>query len=62
MNPTWFTTLNLGSVLDLNNISGLYVQNNPNLTIHVGTAQRVIDFQNIFTAGTNYDIGTNIVI
>ena len=61
-NPNWFTTLNLGSVLDLNNITTLHVQNNPNLTIHVGTAQRVTDFQNIFVAGTHYDVGTNIVL
>ena len=61
-NPNWFTTLNLGSTLNLNNITTLFVQDNPNLTIHVGTSQRVIDFQNIFVAGTHYDVGTIITI
>ena len=56
------TTLNLGSVLDLNNITTLELTGNANLTIHVGTAQRVIDFNNIFLAGTHYEFGTTITI
>ena len=53
--------LYLGSVLDLVGLN-LNVEINPNLTIHVGTPQRVTDFQNIFVAGTHYDVGTIITI
>ena len=56
------SSLYLGSVLDLNQLTTFEATNNPNLTIHVGTAQRVIDFQNIFIAGTHYDVGINITI
>ena len=55
-------TLVLGSSINLNNITGLLLTGNTNLTIHVGTSQRVSDFQTIFVAGTHYDVGTNIVI
>jgi len=54
--------LYLGSVLDLNGLQSFSATGNPNLTIHVGTAQRVTDFQALFVAGTDYDVGTNITI
>jgi len=56
------THLYLGSVLDLNNITTFTAMGNPSLTIHVGTTQRITDFQNIFIGGTNYDFGINITI
>jgi hypothetical protein len=54
--------LYLGSVLDLNGIQSFSAIGNPNLTIHVGTTQRVADFQAMFVTGTHYDVGTNIAI
>lgn len=53
--------LYLGSVLDLVGLN-LTVQYNPNLTIHVGTPQRIVDMNNIFTPGVNYDVGTIVTI
>jgi hypothetical protein len=55
-------TLVLGGSINLNNITGFLVTGNTNLTIHVGSSQRVLDFQTMFVAGTHYDVGTNIVI
>ena len=56
------TTLNLGGTLDLSLINTFDATGNPNVTIHVGTTQRVTLFNNTFVVGTNYDSSANITI
>ena len=62
-----FTSLNLGSAIDLNSLTfdarqGQVYPGASNLVIHVGTAARVTQAQSLFVVGTHIDSTTTFAI